>query len=136
MWQCPACGRSFTNTNQDHYCGEPPQTIDGYIEAQPAHVRPLLNRVRETLRAALPDAQERISWRMPTYWKGRNIIHFAAFTAHIGLYPGEKAMEEFADRLAAYKTSRGAIRLPLDAPLPLGLVEEIAKWCYETGDHH
>lgn len=136
MWQCPACGRNFQNTNQDHYCGEPPKTIDAYIGAQPEHVRPLLNRVRDTLHAALPDAQERISWRMPTYWKGRNVIHFAAFKAHIGLYPGEQAMVEFADRLTAYKTSRGAIQIPYDKPLPLDLIAEIAKWCYETGNHH
>lgn len=136
MWHCPKCGRTFKNTDQDHYCGDAPQGIDAYIDAQPESVRPLLRQVRETLRAALPEARERISWRMPTFWKTHNIIHFAAFKKHIGLYPGDEAIVHFADRLTPYKTSKGAIQLPLDRPLPLSLIAEIAKWCYETGNRH
>ncbi|OQA73264.1 MAG: hypothetical protein BWY35_00653 [Firmicutes bacterium ADurb.Bin248] len=136
MWKCPECGREFKNANQDHYCGEPPKTIDAYIAAQPEDVRPYLARMRDTLRAALPDAQERISWSMPTYWQKRNIIHFAAFKKHIGLYPGEKAMEHFGEKLAGYKTSKGAAQFPYDRPLPLPLIAEIAKWCYESENHH
>lgn len=131
MWKCPKCGRSFKNQYQDHYCGEAPETIDSYIAAQPEGVRPLLDQIRGTLRSALPDAQERISWRMPTFWKGRNIIHFAAFKNHIGLYPGDKAIKFFADRLTAYKTSKGAVQIPYSEPLPLELIAEIAKWCYQ-----
>jgi uncharacterized protein YdhG (YjbR/CyaY superfamily) len=122
----------FKNRNQDHYCGEPAKTIDEYIAAQAQSVQPLLNQVRDTLRAALPDAQEKIAWSMPTYWNKHNIIHFAAFTKHIGLYPGEKAMEHFASRLTEYKTSKGAVQLPYSKPLPLELIEEIAKWCDDT----
>ena len=136
MWQCPKCGREFKNTNQDHYCGEPPKTIDAYIKEQPEHIQFLLNQVRETIRAALPDATECISWRMPTYRGKRNIIHFAAFKNHMGLYPGDKAVLHFTDRLTDYKTSKGAIQLPYNKPLPLELITEIAKWCYETGNHH
>ncbi|MEL7567718.1 MAG: DUF1801 domain-containing protein, partial [Dehalobacterium sp.] len=94
------------------------------------------NQVRDIIRAVLPDAQERISWSMPTYWNKRNIIHFAAFKKHIGLYPGDKAIENFGDCLKEYKTSKGAVQLPYDKPLPLQLIAEIAKWCYETGNHH
>ncbi|MCR6545689.1 iron chaperone [Dehalobacterium formicoaceticum] len=136
MGQSPKCGRELKNTNQDHDCSEPPKTIDAYIAAQSESVRPLLNQVRDTLRAVLPDAEERISWRMPTYWRKHNIIHFAAFKNHIGLYPGDKAMEHFSDRLTEYKTSKGALQLPYSKPLPLELIAEIAKWCYETGHHH
>ena len=132
MWQCSICGREFKNTNQDHYCGEPPKTIEAYIAAQPENIQSLLNQVRDTLRAALPEAEERISWSMPTYWKKHNIIYFAAFKKHIGLYPGDKAMEHFADRLTEYKTSKGALQLPYNKPIPLELITEIAKWCYET----
>lgn len=132
MWQCPKCGREFRNQNQDHSCGESQNTIDAYISAQSESVQPLLQQVRNTLRAALPDAQERISWRMPTYWDKHNIIHFAAFKKHIGVYPGEKAMENFRDRLADYKTSKGAVQFPYDRPLPLELIAEIAKWSNET----
>ena len=132
MWTCEKCGRQFRNTEQDHYCGAPPATIDDYIALQPENVRPLLTAVRNTLRSTLPDAQERISWRMPTYWKTRNIIHFAAFKNHIGIYPGEKAVAYFSDRLSGYKTSRGAIQFPYSKPLPLDLIAEIAKWSYEA----
>lgn len=135
MWQCPKCGRAFENQNQSHYCGEPSKTIDAYIAAQPESIQPLLHQVRNTIRAVLPDAQERISWRMPTYWDKHNIIHFAAFKKHIGLYPGEKAMENFRGRLTDYKTSKGAVQFPYDRPLPLELIAEIAKWCDETQKH-
>lgn len=133
MWTCPTCGREFKNAHQDHACGEPPTAIDSYIAVQPESVRPLLHQVRDTLRALLPDAEERMTWRMPTYWKKRNIIHFAAFKNHIGLYPGRKAMEHFADKLSEYKTSKGAVQFPYSKPFPFELMEEIAKWCYVDG---
>jgi uncharacterized protein YdhG (YjbR/CyaY superfamily) len=110
---------------------EPPKTIDEYIASQADSVQPFLNQVRKTIRAVLPEAEERISWRMPTYWKKHNIIHFAAFKNHIGVYPGEKAMEHFAERLAEYKTSKGAVQFPYSKPLPLELIADIAKWSYE-----
>ncbi|HPT79530.1 MAG TPA: DUF1801 domain-containing protein [Candidatus Atribacteria bacterium] len=135
MWQCPKCKKKFAKENQSHYCGEPPKTVDAYIEAQPESIREILYRLRDTLRAALPDAEERISWSMPTYWKKHNIIHFAAHKKHIGLYPGDKAIEHFADRLKEYKTSKGTVQLPYDKPLPLDLIAEMAAWCYTTGNH-
>lgn len=136
MWKCPECGREFKNTNQDHFCGEPPKTIDAYIAAQPEEVQSLLNQVRDTLRAVLPFAEERISWSMPTYWHKQNIIHFAGFKKHMGIYPGDKAVVHFAEKLTEYKTSKGAIQFPYSKSLPLELIAEIAKWCYETGNHH
>jgi uncharacterized protein YdhG (YjbR/CyaY superfamily) len=134
VWQCPKCGREFEKTNQQHFCSEQPETIDAYIAAQPESVRPLLRQVRDTLRAALPDAEERISWRMPTYRQKVNIIHFAAFKKHIGLYPGDKAVGHFRDRLTEYKTSKGTVQFPYDKPLPLSLITEIAIWCRDNRD--
>ena len=104
--------------------------MDRYIEEQDETVRPYLNEIRRILRAALPEAQEKISWSMPTYWKGRNIIHFAASKKHLGLYPGGEATEVFADRLADYDVSKGTIRLPYNRSLPEELIAEIAVWCY------
>ena len=69
MWKCPKCGRTFQRQEQSHYCGKAPDTIDEYIAAQPEEARPYLNQVRDAIRAALPDAQERLSWSMPTFWK-------------------------------------------------------------------
>ena len=65
---------------------------------------------------------------MPTFWQGENIIHFAAFKKHIGLFPGGKATSVFADRLAEYKTSKGTIQLPLDRPIDHELIIDIVKW--------
>ena len=129
MWNCPKCGRSFKNTNQDHYCGEAPKTIEEYIDRQAPEIQFYLRQVNEVIRSALPDAAEKISWSMPTYWKKHNLIQFAAFKKHIGLYPGPEAVTAFADRLQEYKTSKGAIQFPYAKPIPLGLIEEIAVWC-------
>lgn len=136
MWKCPKCGREFETEKQDHDCVEKPTSIDAYIAAQPEEIQPLLNQVREKIREVLPDAQERISWRMPTFWKEHNIIHFAAYKNHIGLYPGPEAIEHFSDALKDYKTSKGAAQFPYDRTIPLDLIGAIAKWCYETGHHH
>ena len=95
-WTCPKCGREFARQGQDHYCIKP-TSIDEYIALQDDGVRERLNEVRAVLRDALPEAEERISWSMPTYWKGRNIIHFAASKKHLGLYPGDEAVAAFAD---------------------------------------
>lgn len=128
-WVCPRCGRSFSHKDADHYCADAPATIDEYIARQPESAQPRLRQLRDLLRATLPDAQERMSWQMPTFWKGRNLIHFACFKKHIGLYPGPEAVTHFAEALSPYKCSKGAIQLPLDQPLPLELIEEIARWC-------
>ncbi|MFV0439937.1 MAG: iron chaperone [Lachnospirales bacterium] len=136
MWECPKCNRKFKNTNQDHYCGEAPKTIDEYINRQAEDVRPFLQEVRKTLKKSLPEAEEKISWSMPTFYKKKNIIHFASFKKHIGVYPGPKAVEHFAKELEGYKSSKGSIQFPYNKPIPYNLIGEIGKWCYETGNHH
>ncbi|MBQ1771274.1 MAG: DUF1801 domain-containing protein [Clostridia bacterium] len=137
MWKCPKCGRTFKNENQSHYCGKTPETVDEYILSQDEAIRGHLERVRNVLRAALPDAVEKISWSMPTWWKGHNIIHFAAAKKHIGLYPGPEAVTYFAEKLhqAGCKYSKGSIQIPYSDDLPLDLIAEIADWCRKTGNH-
>lgn len=130
-WKCPKCGREFARENQDHYCVKP-RTIDEYIEAQEETVRPRLHEIRAVIRGAIPEAEETISWSMPTYRKGRNIIHFAAARKHVGLYPGEEAVAWFAEELDGYEVSKGTIRLPYDRPLPADLIRRIAGWCFEN----
>ena len=130
MWKCPKCGREFQKQNQGHYCVRP-KTIDEYIALQDEAVRPFLQAIHGTIRDALPEAEERISWSMPTFWGGKNVIQFAASKHHIGLYPGPEAVEWFQERLAGYKTSKGTIRLPYQEPLPLELIADIAAWCWE-----
>ncbi len=128
MWKCPKCGREFNRRDQDHYCTKP-ETIDAYIALQEEAVRPRLREVRDILRAALPEAEERVSWSMPTYWKGRNLIHFAASKKHLGLYPGGEATAVFAEELKDYDVSKGAIRIPWDRKPPEELIRKIARWC-------
>jgi uncharacterized protein YdhG (YjbR/CyaY superfamily) len=137
MWKCPKCGRSFKNENQSHYCGKAPKTVDEYILAQDEEIRDRLQKVRQVLVSRLPDAAEKISWSMPTYWKGHNIIHFAAQKKHIGLYPGPEAVAFFSEKLdhAGLKYSKGSIQIPYSDELPLDLIAEIADWCRETGNH-
>ena len=130
-WTCPKCGREFGKKNQDHYC-EKPQTIDAYIDAQEESLRPRLRRLRVVIREAIPEAEERISWSMPTFWKGKNLIHFAAFKKHIGIYPGAEATALFAEKLAGFDVSKGTIRIPHDRELPEALIREIARWCYAS----
>ena len=135
MWTCPKCGRTFKRQEQSHYCGKAPETVDEYIAAQPKQVQEYLNEIRKALSAALPEAEERISWSMPTFWKKHNIIQFAGFKHHVGLYPGPEAVREFSERLKEYKTSKGAIQLPYDMPVPVELITDIARWCDRTGNH-
>ncbi|MEE1051629.1 MAG: DUF1801 domain-containing protein [Lachnospiraceae bacterium] len=129
-WKCPKCGRTFKKQDQPHYCGKP-ETVEEYIEAQEETVRPRLREIRDILRKALPEAEECISWSMPTYRKGRNIIHFAAAKKHIGIYPGGEATTVFAEELAGMDVSKGTIRLPHDQEIPAALIDKIARWCYK-----
>ena len=134
MWKCPKCGRAFKNENQSHYCGKAPQTVEEYILAQDEDLRGLLQNVRKVLIDSLPGTTEKISWSMPTYWKGCNIIHFAAQKKHIGLYPGPEAVAFFSEKLdqAGLKYSKGSIQIPYSGELPLALIAEIARWCMEN----
>ena len=106
-----------------------PTTIDEYIADFPRDVQPLLEKVRAAIRKAAPKAVEKISYQMPTFAQEGNLIHFAGYNHHIGLYPGSRPIEQFKDELAKYETSKGTVRLPLDKPIPVGLIGKITKFC-------
>ncbi len=137
MWRCPKCGRSFKNKNQNHFCGKAPETIDEYILAQDESIRDQLQSIRKAIRVELPDAVEKISWSMPTYWQDHNIIHFAAAKKHIGIYPGPEAVSFFSEKLNehGFKHNKGSIQIPYSDELPLSLISEITAWCRDTGNH-
>lgn len=134
MWRCPKCGKEFKNMNQSHFCGGKPGTIEEYIMLQDEEKHDDLFLMRQTLQEALPEAEERISWSMPTYWKDHNVLHFAAFKKHIGLYPGPEAVGEFKEELTKYSVDKGTIRIPY-GNIDTGLIKRIAQWCWETGNH-
>lgn len=104
---------------------EAPATIDEYIADFPMEVQVMLERLRLTIATAAPDATEKISYQMPTFYFNGNLVHFAAFKHHIGFYPTPSGISAFREELKDYKTSKGAVQFPLDKPLPLELVKKI-----------
>lgn len=102
--------------------------VDAYIARFPPDVQARLARVRAAIRRAAPEASEAIKYGIPTFVLHGNLVHFAAFTRHVGLYPGPTAITHFADALSAYTSSKGAVQFPFDAPLPLALITRIVRF--------
>ena len=130
MWTCPNCGREFKRTNQSHYCGKTPASVDEYILRQEKDIRSALVSLRNTIHDAIPEAEETIAWSMPTWKKKGNIIHFAVNKNHIGVYVGEEATAFFEEQLKGIEIYKGVIRLKLNQEIPLSLISDIAKWCF------
>ena len=105
-----------------------PQSIDEYISNFPEEVQGKLDKLRAVIREAAPDAEEKISYQMPTYAQEGNLVHFAAYNKHIGFYPTPSGIEKFKSELSVYKTSKGTIQFPLDEPIPYELVSEIVTF--------
>jgi uncharacterized protein YdhG (YjbR/CyaY superfamily) len=108
-----------------------PKTIDEYIAGFPPDIQAILQEIRMTIHAAAPDAQETISYQMPTFTLHGNLVHFAAFKQHIGFYPTPSGTEQFQQALALYKGGKGSVRFPLDQPMPFDLISEIVKFRVE-----
>ncbi|MEQ1606525.1 MAG: DUF1801 domain-containing protein [Pyrinomonadaceae bacterium] len=107
------------------------ETVDKYIEQFPPEIGELLEQMRKTIRVAAPNAEETISYAIPSYRLNGMLVHFAAFSKHIGFYPGAGGIAAFADELAGYKTSKGTVQFPFERPLPLDLVTQIVKFRVE-----
>ena len=104
------------------------RTIDEYIANCPESIQEKLKQMRATIQAAAPQATEKISYRMPTFYLEGNLVHFAALKNHIGFYPTPSGVEMFIKETARYASTKGAIQFPLDEPLPLKLVSRIVKF--------
>jgi uncharacterized protein YdhG (YjbR/CyaY superfamily) len=105
-----------------------PRTIDEYIAGFPHEVREILEKIRTTIRTAAPDAEETISYQMPTFTLKGNLVHFAAYKKHIGFYPTPTGIEKFKKELAAYEGAKGSVRFPLDKPIPFALIGRITRF--------
>lgn len=105
-----------------------PKTIDEYIAGFPPDLQAILQNIRATIHAAAPDAQETISYQMPTFTLHGNLVHFAAFKQHIGFYPTPSGTAQFQAALAVYKGGKGSVQFPLDQPIPYDLIAEIVKF--------
>ena len=102
------------------------ETIDKYIESYPEKVQSVLEKMRQTIRKAAPEAIEAISYQMPTFkLNGKNLVHFAAFKNHIGFYPIPSGIKAFKKELSQYKVGKGSVQFPLDKPVPYDLVRKI-----------
>jgi uncharacterized protein YdhG (YjbR/CyaY superfamily) len=104
------------------------KTIDEYIQQYPPEVQERLQILRKVIKEAAPQAEERISWQMPTFFLQGNLIHFAVQKNHIGLYPGKAAVEAFKDELSEYKCTIGGIQLPFNKTMPYALIEKIVHF--------
>jgi uncharacterized protein YdhG (YjbR/CyaY superfamily) len=102
--------------------------IDTYISQYPAHIQDILMKLRQVIKAAAPDATEKISYQMPTFYLNGNLVHFAAYKNHIGFYPAPSGIETFREELTKYRTSKGAIQFPIDQPLPWTLIKRIVQY--------
>lgn len=102
--------------------------IDEYILQFPPDIQEKLRKLRKVIKEAAPDAEEKISYQMPTFALHGNLVHFAAFKNHIGFFPTPSGVEAFRDELSGYKTSKGTIQFPLDKPLPYELISRIVKF--------
>lgn len=103
-------------------------TIDEYIAKAEKEDREALMEFRRVIHEAAPDATEKISYQMPTFYLHGNLVHFAAFKGHYGFYPAPTGIEAFKEDLSKYKGSKGAIQFPKDKPLPIELIERIVKF--------
>ena len=104
------------------------ETIEDYIKGYPQNVQKILQEIRRAVRKTAPNAEEAISYQIPTFKLNGNLVHFAAFKNHIGFYPGSKAIEIFSKDLKEYKTSKGTVQFPIDKPIPLSLIKKIVDY--------
>jgi uncharacterized protein YdhG (YjbR/CyaY superfamily) len=105
-----------------------PGTIDEYIAAYPPDVQKKLIDMRATIKKAAPDAEEKISYRMPAFALKGMLVYFAAHTNHIGFYPFTTALKEFSNELSAFRRSKGGVQFPYKDPLPLNLIQKIIEF--------
>lgn len=106
-------------------------TIDEYIRMFPKPVQEKLQSIRQLVQKLAPEAQEKISYQMPTFYLNGNLVHFAAFKNHIGLYPTPSGISEFQKELSKYKNAKGSVQFPMDEALPMGLIKRIVKFRIE-----
>ena len=104
-------------------------TINDYIESYPKEVQTRLQQIRNAIKQTAPDADEAIKYGIPTFvWDNKNLVHFGAFTHHIGFYPTPGGIEEFKEELSRYKSNKGSVQFPLDSPMPLDLIKKITAF--------
>lgn len=110
-----------------------PENVDAYIAGFPANIQTILEKIRTIILEEAPDSVEKMSYQMPTYWQGKNLVHFAAFKEHIGFYPTPSGITSFEEELKPYKHAKGSIRFSLSEPIPYDLIREIVRYRVKEG---
>lgn len=103
-------------------------SINEYIADFPKDIQDKLNLIRKTIGEIAPEATEKISYGMPTFYFNGNLVHFAAYEKHIGFYPAPTVLVEFKEEVSKYKHSKGAVQFTLDQELPIELIKKIVKF--------
>lgn len=104
------------------------KTIDNYISTFPNNIKDILEKLRAVIKASAPNAEEKISYQIPTFVLKGNLVHFAAYKNHIGFYPTSSGIQAFKRDLSVYEVSKGTVRFPIDKPLPYKLISNIVKF--------
>ena len=104
-----------------------PKDMHEYIAGFPEDIQVKLNKIRTAIREAAPEAQETIKYGIPTFTLKGNLVSFAAYKRHIGLYPVPTGSEKFNREMAAYKAAKSSARFPLDKPIPYNLISEFVR---------
>jgi uncharacterized protein YdhG (YjbR/CyaY superfamily) len=103
------------------------KTTSQYIRSFPGPVQKILKKLRKEIKSVAPQAEEKISYQMPSFFQNGVLVYFAAFSKHIGFFPTANGVSAFKGKLLKYKHSKGTIRFPIDEPLPFNLIKQIVR---------
>lgn len=132
MWTCPKCGREFKRTNQGHYCGKAPESVDEYRELQNLQARIYIIELRNIIQRCVPEVKERIAWSMPLFEKDKHSISLADCKKHISLYVDTKTIEMLNPQLSELEIKKNAIYIPYDKDLPIKTIENVIRQSFYT----
>ena len=132
MWICPKCGRIFKRTNQGHYCGKAPESVDEYRELQNLQARIYIIELRNIIQRYVPEVKERIAWSMPLFEKDKHSISLADCKKHISLYVDTKTIEMLNPQLSELEIKKNAIYIPYDKDLPIKTIENVIRQSFDT----
>lgn len=106
-------------------------SVEEYVASFPDSVQEVLEQVRQRVLAVVPDAEEKISYQIPTITsQGKPVVHFAGWKSHLSLYPGPEGDDELAAAIAPYVAGKGTLKFPLDKPIPYDLIERVVQRLY------
>ena len=101
------------------------ETSDAYISRYDEDIQAILQELRKLIKEEAPDATEKISYQMPTFYLDGNLVHFAAYKNHIGFYPAPSGIEKFKQQLSKYKSAKGSVQFPINQTIPFDLIRKI-----------